>query len=358
VPRPIRATIDLSALRNNLAVARRHAQGARLLAVVKANAYGHGLDRCARALAAGGTDGYAILEFDAAVRLREQDPGRPILLLEGCFDPQELRTAARLGLQVAMHAPEQIDMLADLRGDERVDLFLKLNTGMNRLGLKPDAFRPAMERIEGHPRVRSVTLMTHFACADDHRGLGEQLALFERLAQGHPHARSLANSATVLRFPEAHGDWVRPGIMLYGSSPFADVTADALGLRPVMTLRSEVIAVQQLAPGDAVGYGATFVAPQPMRIGVVACGYADGYPRHAASGTPVLVDGVRVPTVGRVSMDMLCIDLTALPQAGVGTAVTLWGEGLPVDEVATAAGTIGYELLCALAARVPVTEIA
>jgi alanine racemase len=355
VPRPILATIDLSALRHNLSVARRHAGGSRVLAVIKANAYGHGLERCARALAE--ADGYAILEMDYAVRLRDAGIDLPVLLLEGCFDPAELRVAARQRFMVAMHAPEQIDMLADLRADERVDVFLKLNTGMNRLGIRPDAFRAAMQRLEAHPGVQSLTLMTHFACADDERGLGEQLAVFERLCRDHPLPRSLANSATVLRFPEAHGDWVRPGIMLYGSSPFADVSAAALDLRPVMTLRSQVIGVQSLAAGEAVGYGATFVARQPTRIGIVACGYADGYPRHAPSGSPVLVEGERVATVGRVSMDMMCVDLTALPQAGVGSTVTLWGEGLPADEVAAAAGTISYEMFCALAQRVPVSEL-
>jgi alanine racemase len=198
--------------------------------------------------------------------------------------------------------------------------------------------------------------MTHFACADDARGIAEQLRVFERAAHGLDLPRSIANSATLLRYPEARSDWVRPGIMLYGGSPFADRSAHSLGLEPVMTLRSQLIGVQTLAPGDAVGYGATFVADRPMRIGVVACGYADGYPRHAPSGTPIVVEGVRTGTVGRVSMDMLCADISAIPQAGVGSAVTLWGEGLAADDVAAAAGTVSYELFCALSARVPVSE--
>ncbi len=198
--------------------------------------------------------------------------------------------------------------------------------------------------------------MTHFACADDERGIAEQLSRFREAAQGRELPHSIANSAAILRFPEAHGQWTRPGIMLYGASPFADRPAASLGLRPVMTLSARIIGVQELSAGDAVGYGATFVAPAGMRIGIVACGYADGYPRHAPTGTPVLVEGVRSATVGRISMDMLCVDITPFPRAGVGSRVTLWGEGLSADEVAAAAGTVSYELFCALAARVPVVE--
>jgi len=354
MPRPITATIDLSALRHNLAVAKRAAAGARVLAVVKANAYGHGRVRCAGALDA--ADGFAILEFDAAVRLREAGVTKPILLLEGVFDIPELEGAVELGLASAVHDPEQAAMIASLPAASRLDVFLKLNTGMNRLGVRPADFERTLALLQSNSRVRSITLMTHFACADDAHGIADQLACFRGLAKGRDLPASLANSATVLRYPEAHGQWVRPGIMLYGCSPFADHSAADLDLRPVMTLASQVIAVQALAPGAAVGYGATFVADRPMRIGVVACGYADGYPRHAPSGPAIVVDGMRPSTVGRVSMDMLCADLTDLPAAGVGSAVTLWGEGLSADEVATAAGTVSYELLCALAARVPVTE--
>ena len=227
---------------------------------------------------------------------------------------------------------------------------------MNRLGFSKHEWRDALERARRCSAVSGVTLMTHFACADDERGIGEQLAVFERCCDGEKLARSMANSAALLRYPEAHGDWVRPGIMLYGSSPFADQSAQALDLKPVMTLESEIIAVQNVDPGEAVGYGATFRAERPMRIGVVACGYADGYPRHCPSGTPVLVDGRRTSTVGRVSMDMLMVDLTYLLPADIGSKVVLWGEGLPVDEVATHAETVSYELLCALAPRVPVVE--
>jgi alanine racemase len=237
-----------------------------------------------------------------------------------------------------------------------VDVFLKLNTGMNRLGLAAQELRPAVARLQASRNVGEITLMTHFASADDERGIAWQLDGFEAVTAGLGLPVSLANSATLLRYPQAARGWVRIGIMLYGASPFADETATQLGLEPVMTLESRLIAVHALSAGEAVGYGAAFRAPAPMRIGVAACGYADGYPRHAGTGTPVLVGGRRTRTLGRVSMDMLCVDLTGVPEAGVGSPVVLWGEGLPVEEVAAAAGTISYELLCALAPRVPVVD--
>jgi len=227
---------------------------------------------------------------------------------------------------------------------------------MNRLGFAEGEFRAALERLERC--AGEITLMTHFADADGKRGVRWQLERFEAATAGTGHSRSLANSAAVLRYPEAHAGWVRPGIMLYGCSPFADENAERLGLKPVMTLASELIAVRSLSAGDSVGYGCTFAASGPMRIGVVACGYADGYPRHAPTGTPVLVCGKRARTVGRVAMDMLFADLTGIPEAAVGSPVTLWGEGLSADEVAASAGTVSYELLCALSPRVPVSESA
>jgi alanine racemase len=354
MPRPIHATIDLGALRSNLQVVRRAAPRARVLAVIKANAYGHGLLRCARVLSS--ADGFAILEFDSAVRLREAGYAHPILLLEGVFDPRELALAAKHHFSCVLHHPEQVRMLDTLPSGARIDLFVKLNTGMNRLGVKPVDAAKVLAALKEHPRVGAITLMTHFACADDNRGIAEQWSVFQDVARTESLPCSVANSAAILRFPETHCDWVRPGIMLYGCSPFADTAAEPLGLRPVMTLKSSVIGVQTLVPGDAVGYGATFVAATPMRIGVVACGYADGYPRHAPNGTPVLVEGQRASTVGRVSMDMLCVDISALPSADIGSEVTLWGAGLSADEVAAHAGTVSYELLCALAARVPVSE--
>lgn len=324
-----------------------------MFAVVKANAYGHGLLRAAGALQE--ADGFALLDLSDAVRLREAGVAKPILLLEGFFDPADLQVLAAHGLASVVHSAEQVAML-EHAAPAPVDVFLKVNTGMNRLGVRPEAVRPLVERLRASRSVGAITLMTHFADAEGPAGVGEQVARLEEAAEGLDLPRSMANSAALLRHPVSRGAWVRPGIMLYGCSPFGDVAADALGLAPVMTLASELIAVQDLAPGDRVGYGGTFTAQRPMRIGIVACGYADGYPRHAPSGTPVLVAGERTGTVGRVSMDMLAVDLTPVPHAAVGTPVTLWGEGLSCDEVAAAAGTVSYELLCALAPRVPQIE--
>lgn len=351
MPRPIFASFDLAAFRANLAVIRARAGAARVWAVVKANAYGHGLARAATALAE--TDGFALLDLDEAARLRDLGVAKPILLLEGFFAPQDLATFAALGLTAVVHSDEQVAMLAAARVPRPVDVFLKLNTGMNRLGFAFERCADVFARLRDTPAVGDVAFMTHFADADGPSGIADQLARFEAATRGLPGLRSVANSAATFRFPQARADWVRPGISLYGCSPFADESAAALGLRPVMTLASEIIAVQHLEPGDCVGYGGTFVAKTPMRAGIVACGYADGYPRHAPSGTPILVAGRRTGTVGRVSMDMLVADLTAIPEAGVGSPVTLWGDGLSCDEVAAAAGTVSYELLCALAARVP-----
>jgi alanine racemase len=354
--RPIRATLDLSALRGNFAVARQHAGEARLWAVIKANAYGHGLMSTAEALD-DLADGYALLDLDDAVALREAGYRQPILLLEGFFEADELPLLAEYGLTPVVHTLEQIEMLTGAALPARLPVYLKINTGMNRLGLSLESFHAALTALETLPSVASVTLMTHFADADLERGIGWQMARFVESVQGCGHPVSLANSAALLRFPEVRRGWARPGIMLYGSSPFPqDESAEQLGLRPVMTLSSELIAVHDLQKGDRVGYGGVFSAEEPMRIGIVACGYADGYPRHAPTGTPILVEGHRTRTVGRVSMDMIMVDLTGIPAAGIGSPVVLWGEGLPVDDVATAAGTVSYELLCALTQRVPLIE--
>jgi len=351
--RPVSATIDLSALRHNLAVAQRCAPRSKAFAVIKANAYGHGLLRAARALSE--ADGFAVVELEGAVRLREAGYAERVLLLEGFFEPRELATLVQYKLSTVVHSPEQLDMLDALPAGSDLDVLLKINTGMNRLGLQPSHAGDALARLEGHPGVGQITVMTHFANADAPEGLGEQLAIFDAAA-GRKYPRSLANSAAVLRYPESHADWIRPGIMLYGCSPFPGGVAADVGLEPAMTLASEIIAVRELAPGDAVGYGSLFVAKRLTRVGVVACGYADGYPRHAPTGTPVLVGATLTRTLGRVSMDMLCVDLTAVPDARVGTRVVLWGEGNPVERVAESAGTVGYELLCALAPRVRVIE--
>jgi alanine racemase len=349
--RPIRARFDAAALRHNLAVARRHAGSSRIWAVVKANAYGHGLQRVASALR-DVADGFALIELEGAAALRQAGIHQPILLLEGFYSDAELPQLAQHGLTTVIHDPAQAKSLA--ASGLSLPVYLKLNTGMNRLGLNPDQVKAALVLLNGH--TTQVSLMTHFADADGPSGVTGQMACFDAIRQRHRLPCCLANSAALLRFPETCGDWVRPGIMLYGSSPFPELSAEALDLRPVMTLESELIAVRDIVAGDRVGYGGIFTADAPMRIGVVACGYADGYPRHATTGTPIVVGGRRTRTLGRVSMDKLCVDLTGLPDAAVGTRVTLWGKGLAADEVAAAAGTISYELFCALAARVPVIE--
>ena len=359
MPRPIEALIHPDALAHNLAQARSRALGARVWAVVKANAYGHGIERVFDALR--GADGFALLDLAEAERVRHLGWRGPVLLLEGCFEPRDLELCSRLNLWHTVHQDAQIDWLAAHKTQQPHRVFLKLNSGMNRLGFAPSAFRSAWSRLNALPQVDEIALMTHFSDADGAGGVAAQLAVFERAAEGLPGERSLANSAAVLRHAQAaSADWVRPGIMVYGSAPdHPQHTAAHWNLRPTMTLRTQVIALQQLAPGDTVGYGNTFAAERALRIGVVACGYADGYPRHAPSGTPLLVDGQRTGTVGRVSMDMITVDLTHLPQAGVGSEVTLWGQGpqgsvQPIDDVALSAQTVSYELMCALAPRVPV----
>lgn len=353
--RPLVATIDLAAMQSNLEVARRQAPAARVCAVVKANAYGHGLRHAVQAFAK--ADSLGLVEPEAAVALRQMGWTKPILLLEGFFDQADLDIVNAHQLDVVIHCPEQIELLARAKVDRPLNIYLKMNTGMNRLGFRPDVFRLTYQRLRALPAVGDIHFMTHFANAEE-SGQGplplrQQVACFQAATEGLAGLRSLANSATDLLHPELAADWVRPGIMLYGASPGGG-SAVGFGLRPAMTLTSQVIGVQTVHAGEAVGYGSVFLAEHTMQIGIVACGYADGYPRHAPTGTPVLVNGRRTRLVGRVSMDMLAVDLSALPEAGHGSAVTLWGQGLPIDEVAAAAGTIGYELMCALSARVPV----
>ena len=356
MPRPIRATISSGALAHNLGVARAHAGAAGVWAVLKANAYGHGLLRAAKAMAA--ADGFAIIDFVDAQRLRDAGVGKPILMMQGFYKAEDIAPLLRHRLTPVIHNIEQVEMLEKTAFEGKLDVYLKVNSGMNRLGFAVDNVRLAWNALEAHPGVASVTLMTHFADADGEGGVAAQLQWFNELTQPFEAPRSVANSAALLRFPDqTRADWVRPGIMLYGCSPFGFKSAEEIGLKPAMTLASELVAVQHLQAGEYVGYGQTYQATQEMTIGVVACGYADGYPRHAPSGTPVLVAGERTRTVGRVSMDMLCVDISDIPEAYVGTPVTLWGEGLSCDEVATSAGTVSYQLLCALAPRVPIVEI-
>ena len=356
MPRPILATIDIAAMQNNLAVARAHAGKARVWAVVKANGYGHGLMNALRGFA--DADGMALVEPDAAVLLRQRGWRKPVLLLEGFFDEADLEAVAAHGLDTVVHCEEQLRMLeaAALRGS--VNIHLKVNTGMNRLGFRPHEVASAHARLRALPGVGKIVLVTHFANADDEHNqalpLAEQVRRMREAAAGLDVPLSLSNSAASLLHGELAENWVRPGIMLYGATP-GMASAASFALTPAMTLTSRIIAIQQISASEAVGYGSRFLAERPMRIGVVACGYADGYPRHAPGGTPILVDGARCALAGRVSMDMLTVDLSNAPQAQVGSPVTLWGEGLPIDEVAHAAGTIGYELMCAVAPRVAVT---
>ena len=355
MPRPIRATIHAAALAHNLGKARAQAGASKLWAVLKANAYGHGLLRAAQAML--GADGFAILDFVDALRLRSTGIDKPILMLEGFFKPDDIELLLRHRLTPVIHNIEQIEMLEKTAFEGKLDVYLKVNSGMNRLGFTVDNLRLAWNSLNAQAGIGSVTLMTHFADADGEGGVAAQLQWFNELTQPFDAPRSLANSAALLRFAEeTRADWVRPGIMLYGCSPFSFKSAEELGLQPAMSLQSELIGVQHLQAGERVGYGMTYEVGQEMTIGVVACGYADGYPRHAPTGTPVLVAGQRTGTVGRVSMDMLCVDISNIEEAYVGTPVTLWGEGLSCDEVAQSAGTVSYELLCALAPRVPVVD--
>ena len=361
MPRPIQATIHSAAVQHNLARARQAAVDAKVWAVVKANAYGHGIERVFDALRA--ADGFALLDLDEAQRVRQLGWRGPILLLEGVFEPRDLELCSRLGLWHAVHCDEQIDWLAAHKTQVPHRVFLKMNSGMNRLGFTPERFRAAWARLNALPQVDEISFMTHFSDADGPRGINHQLQIFLETTRDLPGERTISNSAaTLLRGTEAnvHGDWVRAGIVLYGSSPdFPQRNIADWELQPTMSLTGRIIGVQHLKQGDTVGYGSRFTADGPMTIGVVSCGYADGYPRHCDTGTPVLVNGVRTRVVGRVSMDMLTVDLTGVPGAGMGSEVTLWGKAangavLPIDEVAQAAGTVGYELMCAVAPRVPV----
>ena len=361
--RPILATISRSALQHNLAVVKKNAPDSKVMAVVKANGYGHGLLNVTQALKL--ADGFAVLGLNEAVTLREAGFEQTILLLEGVFDAEELPIVSALGISIVVHHSSQVAMLENAQLKAPVSVYLKLNSGMNRLGFAPEDFVWAQKRVAASKNVAGITLMTHFATADEASGIAAALQLFQQTAapilQNAHYPVSLANSATILCHPEAHGDWVRAGIMIYGSSPVAGIPASHYGLKPVMQLSSEIISVQTLKAGDGVGYGMLFTASKPTRIGIVACGYADGYPRHAGQypagagvkTVPIAVCGKLTRTVGRVSMDMLFCDLTDIPEADVGSPVELWGDVVAADAVAEASGTISYELFCAVNARVP-----
>ena len=354
--RPILAQLDLQALKDNLQIVRRAAPGSRVWSVVKANAYGHGIDRIWSAL--GATDGFALLNLEEAILLRERGWKGPILLLEGFFHAQDLPLLDKYRLTTSVHSNWQIKAIQDAKLHAPLDIYLKVNSGMNRLGFQPERVHTVWQQLRALKNVGEMTLMAHFADAEKPDGIADAMVRIEQAAEGLDCPRSLSNSAATLWHPEAHYNWVRPGIVLYGASPsgqWQDIANS--GLKPVMTLRSEIIGVQTLKAGDTVGYGSRYWAAGEQRIGIVAGGYADGYPRIAPSGTPVWVDGVRTGTVGTVSMDMLAIDLTPCPQAGIGSPVELWGNEVKIDDVAAAAGTVGYELMCALASRVPVVTV-
>ncbi len=349
--RPAKVVINLSALRHNFSRIRTLAPDSRVMAIVKADAYGHGLVRIAQSLEQADAFGVACLE--EAGELRQAKIQQRIILLEGPYSGEELTKISQLGLDMVVHDLSQLEMLEQNQLNKPVCIWLKLDTGMHRLGFSPDLASQALARLEQSAGVKEIRLMTHLASANNREDpmTRKQLQCFSQFNENMSLEKTIANSAGILAFPDAHVDWVRPGIMLYGVSPFSDSNGSQEGLKPVMTLQSKLITVRALKAGDPVGYGATWRCPEDMSVGVVAAGYGDGYPRHAESGTPVLVNGKRVELIGRASMDMLTVDLRSQPQAKTGDPVVLWGEGLPVEEVANHAGTIPYEVLCAVHKR-------
>ncbi|HEX3950915.1 MAG TPA: alanine racemase [Steroidobacteraceae bacterium] len=347
-------TIDIGALRHNLQTVRRLAPASRAMAVIKANAYGHGLITAARALEA--ADALAVARVSEALALREAGIQAPIVLLEGVFDRGQLDAAAAAELELIVHTEEQIELLRSAPAAAHFKVWLKLDSGMNRLGFKGDAFHAAYAALSGLPALRgAVNLCTHLASADlpELPTTAEQLMVFGAATRSFEGERSMAGSAAIIGFPESHGDWVRPGLMLYGISPFKGTTGAHHGLRPVMTFQSRVIALKDLSAGEQAGYGGDWTAPRPSRLAIASVGYGDGYPRSAASGTPVLVNDERAGLAGRVSMDMLAIDVTDLKRTPrLGDPVVLWGEGLPVEEIALWAETVPYTLVCGISRRV------
>lgn len=348
----IRAVIDTPALRANLAVARRMAPRSRVLAIVKANAYGHGL--VPTALALGDADALGVARLEEGLALRSAGVKGAIVLLEGVFDAEQMAAAASADFELVVHNPQQLALVADWTGPQRFTIWLKVDTGMNRLGFRADEFAVAYRRISSCKGVACLRLLTHLANADvvADAATAEQLQLFEAVTSGLTIERSAANSAGVLSWPGSRLDWVRPGLLLYGVSPLPGKVAGDFGLRPAMTFTSTIIGTRRVLPGERAGYGGRWTARRVSTLAIAAVGYGDGYPRHMANGTPVLVNGERAPLAGRVSMDMIAIDVTDLPPAKVGDPVVLWGEGLPAEEIAPHAETISYELLCGVSQRV------
>lgn len=370
MPRPICATIHTQGIRHNLARIRKAAPNSKVWAVVKANAYGLGIERVYEGIRS--ADGIALLDFEEAQRVRALGWSGPILLLEGIFRPQDLDLCSQYDLWQAVHCQEQIDMIAAHSPASPYRVFLKMNSGMNRLGFRPAKYRSAWERLRSLPQVAEISHMTHFSDADAPKGIAMQMKAFAGATQNLPGEKTLCNSAATLRhyvniedaakapLELVASDWIRSGIAIYGSAPdFPEHDTHYWDLEPVMTLAAEVIGIQELETGDTVGYGSHFTAPHPMRVGIISCGFADGYPRACPTGTPILIDGVRTRTLGRVSMDMMAVDLGPTPHAGFGSEAILWGRSqhgatLAIDEIAYAAGTVVSELMCALAMRVPV----
>jgi len=355
--RPTHAFIDLAALQVNLQQVKACAPTSQIMAVVKANAYGHGAVRVAKILKTE-VDAFAVCCLEEALVLREENITKPIILLEGFFQPEELPVIVNQDLSVVIHSPKQFEHLVKARLSEPVNVWLKVDTGMNRLGFIPNEVASIYKLLKQSPQVaKPIRLMSHLACADDLQSniTKQQIDKFTTLITAIKTEASLANSAGILGWNKSHIDWVRPGIMLYGVSPFIERIGEQEGLQPVMHLQSVLISVKRCRKGEAIGYGATWHCPQSMPVGVVAIGYADGYPRHAPSGMPVLVNGKRVPLIGRVSMDMITVDLRSQPNARIGDPVVLWGKNLPVEEVANLTGTIAYELLCNISNRVKIT---
>jgi alanine racemase len=359
--RLIRALIDSAALRHNLGAIRAYAPGAKVMAVIKANAYGHGLVSTALALA--DADSFAVARLEEGIALRAAGVRAPIVLLEGVFSAEQLAEASHHRFELVVHDPLQLKLLEAHRGPERFVVWIKIDTGMNRLGFRPESFGEALGRLRALTvPVLELRVMTHLARADEREVwmTREQVASFDHalkaagLDGAHRLATSIGNSAGILGWPNAHGEWIRPGLALYGVSPFAGNTADQHGLKPVMTLETTVLTVREVKQGETVGYAGAWRAERESSIAILAAGYGDGLPRHLANGTPVLIGGARYPLVGRVSMDMIAVDVTGAPKVATGSKAIVWGAGLPVEEVATHAGTIPYELLCGVSQRVPI----
>ncbi len=348
----VEAYINLTALTHNLERVRQAAPNSKIMAVIKANAYGHGMVRVANALTA--ADAFSVARLYEAVQLREAGIDKDIVVLEGFNNPTELMDFSRYDLQATVHQPMQIDLLRRTRLDKPIQVWLKVDSGMHRMGVAPETVRACWKVLQKSASVSTVRLMTHLASADDRRSeqTNQQLDVFKRVTAGIETETSIANSAGILGWPQTHSDWVRPGIMLYGVSPFLDGWGEDEGLELVMTLTSRLIAVNHFKEGDAIGYGASWTCPEDMPVGVVSCGYGDGYPRHAVPGTLVMVNGMPTPLLGRVSMDSICVDLRQQPDAEIGDTVLLWGESMPVEEIAQSATTIPYEVLCCVTRRV------